>query len=70
MKIFPAIGLTLKFWPLDEIIMFLASPFLRTAEMKHKAFVESKVKKRLEFEAPRPDLYASPLEKSSGRANI
>jgi hypothetical protein len=56
MKIMPATGATQSFYPLDKILLFLASPFTRNAEMKHRDFVESKVKKRLECAALRPDL--------------
>jgi hypothetical protein len=56
MKVAPIIGLTQKFYPLNRIILFLASPFARKAEIEHISFVKAKVWKRLELEAPRPDL--------------
>ncbi|KAE9376744.1 cytochrome P450 ClCP1 [Stipitochalara longipes BDJ] len=56
MKFLPATGMTMKFYPLDKILLFLATPYARQAEMKHRIFVEEKVKKRLEIQAPRPDL--------------
>lgn len=56
MKFMPALGVTQKFYPLDKILLFLAAPLARKAEMEHRTFVEGKVEKRLKYEAPRPDL--------------
>lgn len=56
MKVAPIIGLTQKFYPLDKVILFLASRLARKAEIKHISFVKAKVQKRLALEAPRQDL--------------
>jgi len=56
MKFLPATGITMKFYPLDKILKILATPYARQAELKHRTFVEEKVKKRLEIKSSRPDL--------------
>ena len=52
----PVISMTQKYYPLDRILLLLATPFLRKAELKFYNFVESQVKKRLSLHAARPDL--------------
>jgi len=56
MKFLPATGITQKFYPLDKILKFLATPYARQAELEHRNFVEERVKKRLETEGSRSDL--------------
>jgi hypothetical protein len=56
MQVIPLLGMTQKYYPLDIILFFLNTTFLRKAELKFYNFIETHVKQRLRLQTPRPDL--------------
>lgn len=56
LRALPALGITQKYYPLDRILLLIATPFLRKSELKFYNYIESHVERRLKLQTPRPDL--------------